>query len=373
MTSLFVFGTLRDPALLEIVLGRAPAPEPAFLPNHRVLQVAGEDFPICVPSPDHRAEGLFLGDLSDAEMARLDFYELGFGYCRAQHGINVAGEMRQADLYMPRQDALTPSETEWSLSRWQAEHGALTRATAALAMELAGRIEASELPGRWPVLAARAQTRMAARARPAPRRDGLPDLARLETDKVLVPYDGYFRLEEHHLRFPRFNGGVSETVNRVAFLSVDAVTVLPYDPRRDRVLLVDQFRMGAYVRGDAQPWTLEPVAGRVDGGETWEETAHREAREEAGLTLSSLEMIAGYYPSPGALTEYLVSYLGLCDLPDSQAGHYGMADEAEDIRVHLVAFDELMEMARDGRIQNGPLLVSALWLAAHRDRLRGAG
>jgi nudix-type nucleoside diphosphatase (YffH/AdpP family) len=372
MTSLFVFGTLQDRALLDIVVGRSVAVTPAWLCDHAVFPVASDDFPICVPRAGSTARGFLIRDLTEAEMARLDFYELGFGYTRREHGISVADGQVPAQVYMPADDRLKPADTPWNLADWQRAHGALTREVAREAMGLVGQIPAADLPGRWPVLAARAQTRLNARSQPAPRRDGLPDVSAVHPVKRDVPYDAFFRLEDHHLRYPNFAGGMSAVVSRVAFVAVDAVTVLPYDPQRDRVLVVDQFRVGAYARGDTQPWTLEPVAGRVDGGETYEQTAHREAREEAGLRLDRLERIGSYYPSPGALTEYLVSYIGLCDLPDAQAGLYGMAGEAEDIRTRLIPFDTLMDMTRDGRVQTGPLFISALWLAAERDRLRAA-
>ncbi|MDJ0992587.1 MAG: gamma-glutamylcyclotransferase [Dinoroseobacter sp.] len=371
MTSLFVFGTLRDHDLLRIVIGREVATEPASLAGHKVTTVAGEDFPICLPRSGSTAEGLLVSGLSDSEIVRLDFYETGFGYSRAQYGISVAEKTVTAEMYAPDGEVLQPSDAPWSLEAWQAEYGDLTREAAVEAMTLVGRISACELPQRWPVLAARAQTRLTARLATHPRRDGLPDLGDLEVIRMSVPYDEFFRLEEHHIRFPRFAGGLSAPVERVALVSVDAVTVLPYDPVRDRVLLVDQFRAGAYARGDQQPWTLEPVAGRVDGGESWEDTAHREAFEEAGLRLRGLEFIGGYYPSPGVLSEYLASYIGICDLPDVSPGLYGVEGEGEDIRTLLCPFGELMEMTRDGRVQNGPLFLSALWLASQRDRLRG--
>ena len=185
------------------------------------------------------------------------------------------------------------------------------------------------------------------------------------------PYARFFALEEQDLRFRRFDGQLSAPVNRAAFVSGDAVTVLPYDPVRDRVLLVEQFRFSPFVRGDANPWQLEAIAGRIDPGETPEAAAIREGQEEAGLRLDRLLPIGNYYPSPGAVTEYLYSYLGLVDLPDSAAGVFGLASEAEDIRAHLVGFDDLMALCASGEVANAPLLLSALWLARERPGLRG--
>lgn len=198
-----------------------------------------------------------------------------------------------------------------------------------------------------------------------------PDATDVEIVSRSEPYARFFAVEEQDLRFRRFDGQMSAPVRRAAFISGDAVTVLPYDPVRDRVLVVEQFRFAPHARGDANPWQLEAIAGRIDPGETPEEAAIREGQEEAGLRLDRLVPIAGYYPSPGAFAEYLYTYLALVDLPDSAAGLFGLACEAEDIRAHLVSFDQLMALCASGEIGNAPLLLSALWLARHRDSLRG--
>jgi 8-oxo-dGTP pyrophosphatase MutT (NUDIX family) len=125
------------------------------------------------------------------------------------------------------------------------------------------------------------------------------------------------------------------------------------------------------VRGDRRPWSLEPVAGRIAPGETPEATAHRESLEETGLALRRLELVARYYPSPGAVSEYLHSYVGIADLPDGAEGIGGEAGEHEDIRSIVLPFEALMELLASGEAENGPLILSAQWLAAHRSRLRG--
>jgi ADP-ribose pyrophosphatase len=186
-----------------------------------------------------------------------------------------------------------------------------------------------------------------------------------------TPYARFFAVEEYDLQFRRFDGTQSPVVNRAVFISGDAVTVLPYDPVRDMVLLIEQFRPGPFARGDAQPWSLEAIAGRIDPEETPEQAARREAVEEAGLAIGPMEFVGGYYPTPGAKAEFLYSYVALTDLPDGVEGVFGVEGEAEDIRGHRMRFDDFAALMASGEVNNAPLLLTGLWLQRERARLRG--
>ena len=237
-------------------------------------------------------------------------------------------------------------------------------------MALHGVVAAEEVAARLGSMAVRATSRARVVAAPTGlrHRAGPGDMA---VARQRLAYARFFSVEEYDLSWRRFDGGMSEVVTRAAFISGDAVTVLPYDPARDRVLVVEQFRAGPHARGDAQCWQIEAVAGRVDPGETPEQAARREAVEEAGLDLQGLMAVANYYPSPGAVSEYLYSYVALVDLPDGVAGVFGVADEAEDIRTHVISFERLMELVASGEIENAPLILTALWLQRERRRIRG--
>lgn len=221
------------------------------------------------------------------------------------------------------------------------------------------------------VMRARSMVRAQAQAVPNTVRAGF---ARSDVKVVerTLPYAKYFDVEDVTVRHKKFDGSVSEPVTRSVLRAADAVTVLPYDPVLDQVVLVEQFRPGAFVRGDRHPWVLEPVAGRCDGDEPVEVVAEREMVEEAELTLLSLEPIGSYYPSPGCLSEYLYSFVGIVDLSDRKAGVHGLETENEDIRTHFLSFDAAMSLIETGEADNGPLLLSLYWLAANRKRLRGA-
>ena len=185
-------------------------------------------------------------------------------------------------------------------------------------------------------------------------------------------YNGFFSVKEYDLSFTKFEGSKSDVVTRSALISFDAVIVLPYDPIHDRVLLVEQFRAGPFARQEEDPWCLEPIAGLIDHGETPEEAGLREAHEEAGLTLSRLELVARSYPSPGISTEFFHQYIGITSLPKTTSLVSGLASEAEDIRSHIFCFSDFLKMIDAGQITVGPAILLGLWLAQHRDKLRAA-
>lgn len=372
MNSLFFFGTLCDEALLKIVLGRGTGDDlhltPVRLPDYAVTWVKGQPFPMMSEAQGGMAEGVLATDLSAGDQERLDFYEDGFGYDRAAVTVETDQGAVEAQVYLAQPGRWTPG-APWSLHDWQAQWGAQTRHAAQEVMDHYGSLSPAEMGFARPQIMARASSWARAQGQKRPLNVGSA-LGAQHTQMVAQrrPYTKFFAVEEQDIRFARFDGSLSKTVTRAAFVSGDAVTVLPYDPVRERVLLVEQFRFGPMVRGDQNPWSLEPIAGRIDPGETPQQAAVREAREETHLDITRLELIGEYYPSPGAVTEYLFSYIGLADLPDEAAVIGGLEDEAEDIRGVLLSFDDLIGLLQSGEAQNGPLILSALWLAANRGR-----
>jgi ADP-ribose pyrophosphatase len=244
-----------------------------------------------------------------------------------------------------------------------------TLVLAGLVMQAFGQWPPEVLLRRLSSLRVEAASRVRAKAGvPRGIRLGSGDVA---ADAPELSHAGFFGVNVHRLRHRRFDGRLSDELTREVFVVGDAVTVVPYDPVRDRVLLIEQFRIGPFGRGDPLPWQLEAIAGRIDPGETPDDAARREAVEEAGLVLGALEKVAEYYPTPGAVAEYLYSYVALCDLPDDVAGVFGAAEEGEDIQGHLLSFDRVVEVMASGEIGNAPLLLTVLWLQRERARLRG--
>jgi ADP-ribose pyrophosphatase len=192
--------------------------------------------------------------------------------------------------------------------------------------------------------------------------------ADIEIIEQKTVYKGYFRIDRYRLRHKLFAGGWSGEVMREIFERGHAAAVLPYDPVRDTVALVEQFRIGALSAG-RDPWMIEVVAGIIDAGEAAEDVARREAVEEAGVTLTALEKAHTVLASPGGTSETCVIYCGRADLSKA-GGVHGLAEENEDIRVLVVPAAEAFAMLAAGRVENATGVIALQWLALNRDRLR---
>ena len=207
---------------------------------------------------------------------------------------------------------------------------------------------------------------MSAKARPAAPPPTHPDLEILGAE---TGFARHLRVDVVRFRHRLFAGGwsgerVFDVVRRGA-----AVAVLLYDPDRDSVVLVEQFRLPA-LYGGLSPWQVEAVAGLIDSEETPEEVARREIREEANLELSGpLVPIQRMLPASGSFDEVVWLYCGRVDSTNA-AGLSGLADEHEDIRVVVKTLAEAEAMLDAGAIASSHTLVALHWLLRHRDRLR---
>lgn len=369
MADFFFYGTLCHAPLLAEVVGREVIPIPARLEGHASYWVSGHAFPMIAAEAGAAADGVLVGGISEVEAARLDYYEGGFAYSTREVVVAAGGDAVSARVYFPDTSRLMPG-APWELGLWQAAMGEAAVLAARRFMAGFGLVPQDAAVARYPSLlaGATAAVRAQAAAPTSLRRRAAP--GDVEVLHYAEPYAKFFAVEEYDLRHRRFDGAMSEEMRRAVFLTGDAATVLPYDPVTDRVLVIEQFRAGPFARGDAQPWMLEPVAGRIDPGESPETAVRRESVEEAGVTLGALYKVAEYYPTPGTMAEYLYSYVGIADLDGDQPSFGGLAEEHEDIRVHVLPFERLMGLVASGEVQIAPLLVTAWWLAANREWLR---
>ena len=256
----------------------------------------------------------------------------------------------------------------WDLAEWQRRWAPVNMEAASEIMAWYGRLTPQEMVQRFGPMQRRAASHVLAARRP---KGFERDIARdVQVSAHRREYVNFFAVDEMDLAYRRHDGQMSAVLNRAALKVGEASVVLPYDPRLDTVLLVEQFRAAVFMAGDPLPWVWEPVAGLVDAGETPEQCARREAMEEAGLTLDKLEGAGQVYSSTGSSTEFLNLYIGVCDLSHVPSGGGGLVSEGEDLRSRLFNFDALLAGVDAELFRDMPLVTTVLWLARHRDRIR---
>ncbi|MEM9682038.1 MAG: NUDIX domain-containing protein [Pseudomonadota bacterium] len=199
--------------------------------------------------------------------------------------------------------------------------------------------------------------------------DATPTNRTVELLEKSVLSDGFFPLVLCKLRHTLFAGGLSRAFTREILQRDPVSAVLPYDPVRDTVVLLEQFRAGKMLSGAADPWMIEIVAGIMGSDETPEEVARREAVEEAGCSIETLEPVADFYPSAGGSSEFVHIFCGKVD-SQGLGGIHGLAQEDEDIRVMVTSADEAMQLVANRKMDNAIAIMALQWLALNRDRLR---
>lgn len=192
----------------------------------------------------------------------------------------------------------------------------------------------------------------------------------IEILKEETLYKGFFKLKRVHFKHKLFAGGESGVVTRELLVKGAASAVIAYDPIKDAVILVEQVRIGAYQPQSSQsPWLLELIAGMVEEGEKPEEVALRESEEEAGVLVTDLQHCLSVWDSPGGVIERIHLFVGKVDSTQAK-GIHGLAEENEDIRVHVVSRETAYQWVNEGKIDNGIAVLGLQWLQLHYQSLQ---
>jgi len=202
----------------------------------------------------------------------------------------------------------------------------------------------------------------------------MPDILRfghkdMEIKSIEPKFKGFFSINEVQVNHRLYEGGTSITLKREIFERGDAVVLLPYDPVTDKVVIIEQFRLGA-INGKT-PWQLEFIAGMFGENEHPIDVAIREAKEEANLDINKNDIIEinQFFSSPGGTSECIYMFAAKID-STNVGGVYGLEEEGEDILVHVISREDAMNLLAEGKINNASTVIGLQWLQLNYSRLQ---
>lgn len=162
-----------------------------------------------------------------------------------------------------------------------------------------------------------------------------------KVEKVVQVYKGWSTLSKVTLN----DGGTR--FEREVEDHGQAVGVLPYDPKRRVALLIQTPRTPVLLSGQTEH-LLEVPAGLIDDGEPVETSVRREAHEEVGVKLTTLELIGTLWSCPGVSTETIALFLAPYSQGSRTGQGGGLADENESITVVEESLAALARLADAG-------------------------
>jgi ADP-ribose pyrophosphatase len=198
----------------------------------------------------------------------------------------------------------------------------------------------------------------------------IPELTSNDVEIVQsdVIYEGHMKLMKYQLKYRLFAGGWSPVIIRELFQSRHAVGVLLFDPIRDEIVLIEEFRLGALDQETQEkqksPWILELVAGIIEPNEALVDVATRESKEEAGCEVLDLIPMIEYWTSPGISSGRFSLFCGRVDSTNA-GGIFGLSHEHEDIRAHVFPKAFVYNALKTGEINNSATIIAVQWLQLH--------
>jgi len=173
-------------------------------------------------------------------------------------------------------------------------------------------------------------------------------------------FDDFFKIDEAHLKYERFDGTMSDPVRRLNFNRGDSVAAIILNTDTQQVILVNQFKYPTLKKDDG--WIVETVAGMLEDGEDPEECIRREILEEVGYKVNKLEFISKFYVSPGGTSERIFLYYAEVNNEGKIAGGGGLASEHEEIPAVRIPLEEVWDGLDNAQFIDAKTIISLMWL-----------
>ena len=146
-----------------------------------------------------------------------------------------------------------------------------------------------------------------------------------------------------------------------------ATAVFVFDPSLRAALFIKTVRAPVLMAGE--PQVLEAPAGLIDDGETAEDSARREVREELGVALGELHRIGEFWPSPGVSCERVTLFLAEYSPADRVEPGGGLASENEQIEIVELPLAEVWARYEAGELTDMKTAMMLLELRRRRPSL----
>lgn len=199
---------------------------------------------------------------------------------------------------------------------------------------------------------------MAARDRLPPSKNTFKKTGRL--------LDDFFKVDEYHGSYELPDNTMSAEQRLLVFERGDSVAALLFDPVKEEVILVEQFRLPTVANGMRRGWILEPAAGMMREGETARQTIARELLEETGFHVKELVPIHTFFVSPGGTSERIHLFYAEVRRHDQLEAGGGVVADGESTTLVRLPVNVFFAKLRNQEFEDAKLIIAGQWLRERR-------
>jgi len=214
---IFVFGTLRSDTLRKIVLGRDMSPDDicmATIKDFRVYWAKEGPFPVMIPEANSQAHGLVLNNLSETDVERLNYYELGFDYVLDQAWVKTDAGLIEVSAYFCNRSNMATAKL-WSFDEWLSDHSEIQYLAAREFLDFFGTKFGETAQLMYNSILKRAEVFFSESSAPTNALEIGPDMyANIQVKELKREYLGFFALNHVDLKYPFFNKSTSGIKSR---------------------------------------------------------------------------------------------------------------------------------------------------------------
>lgn len=167
--------------------------------------------------------------------------------------------------------------------------------------------------------------------------------------------DNWYVLKKITFDYRRIDGTI-QTQSREVYDRGNGAVILLYNKENQTVILTKQLRIPTYFNQNPSGMLIEACAGSLDKDDP-DTCIKKEALEEVGYKIDTVEKIFESYMSPGAVTEILYFYIAPYDASMKVSDGGGLVEEGEQIEVLELPIDEAMQMIKTGEIKDGKTIM----------------